>query len=377
MKKFITILLLACCIQATQAQQYQIAAELTGFENGTKFYLANINTEKTIDSAVLINGKFTMKGKISKVSSLRLYSSDKNGSYFTNLLMGPEQIKIEANIKDFPWYVIVTGSKSQDVAKILNDQIKHLWQGRDSLMKIAIPLVMGKQSDSIKAITKPLIKKISLLDSTREAITGQFILKYLNSDAGLQQLYYKKKEYKKEVLDELIAKIKPEYKNSMFATLLFNYQKVGKILQKGDQFYDFAAKDLAGNSYQLSAYKGKYILLDFVETYCGPCMESAKDLEHLSKKYQNELQIISFYVETDPKIVQIGLDRDRPTWPAIWDGKGHDGEIKLKYGVSSYPTFVLIAPDGKIVMHSSGFAKDDDGKGSLEKEIDRLLQKAK
>ncbi len=314
---------------------------------------------------------------MTSVKALWLCCFHQNQFYFTNLLIGADQLNIKGDIKDFPWYLKVTGSKSQDVANLLNDQVKSLWKERDSLIKIVFPLSLEKQNDSIRMIIKPMVKKLNVLDSTRERITAKFIAEHLNSDAGLQQLYYKKSDYKKEELNAMLDKVHPTLKNSLFGKLLTNYQKVGNILKKGDQYYDFIASDLSGKKYELSAYKGKYILIDFVETYCAPCVESSTDLINLSKKYANELQIISFYVETDAKVVKEGLDRDQPTWPAIWDGKGHESTIKMKYGATGFPTFVLIAPDGKIIMHSSGFSKNDNGKGSLESAVDRLLQKAK
>ena len=374
MKKLIVILFLTGCFQFLKAQQYQINVTLTGFENQTKFYLQDINTDKKIDSALLINGKLSMKGKINEVRALWLCSYYKNKFYFTNLLIGADQVTIKADIKDFPWHVRISGSKSQDKANILNNQIKQLWQERDSLIKIVFPLTLAKQNDSIRQITKPLIKQIQKLDSTREAITEKFISAYLNSDAALQQLYYKKSSYKKEDFNKLMNKVNPIYKNTFYGKLLVNYQKVGDILKKGDQFYDFSATDLKGKKYILSDFKGKYILLDFTETYCAPCIEAAEDLAILAKKYPEELQIISFYGETDPNVMQIGIDRDRPLWPSIWDGKGYLSEISLKYGVTGFPTFVLIAPDGEIISHTSGFGRDDNGKGDLATNIEFMMK---
>lgn len=377
MKKLIAVLLFGCCLQATKAQRYQINATLTGFKDQTKFYLQDIMTDQKIDSAMLTDGKLSLKGKINQVRALRLCCYHQNEFYFTNLLIGADQVTIKADIKDFPWFVKTSGSKSQDVANILNHQVRSLWKDRDSIMKILFPMAMGKQSDSIRKITKPMIRQIQLLDSTREYITEKFISAHLNSDAALQQLYYKKGNYQKEEFNKMINKIIPSFRTTLFGNLLLNYQKVGDILKKGDQFYDFSAKDIAGKTYKLSAFKGKYILVDFTETYCAPCIEAAADLDILSKKYASELQVISFYVEKDPEIVKIGLERDRPTWPAIWDGKGTESEITLKYGVTGFPSFVLIAPDGKIVLHTSGFSRDDNGKGSLETEVEHLLQKTK
>jgi len=377
MKKLFLILLFVCSLQAVKAQTYQINAMLTGFDNSTKFYLKDVISDKKIDSAILTNGKLTLRGKITSVKALWLCCFHQNQFYFTNLLIGADQVNIKGDIKDFSWYLKVTGSKSQDVANLLNDQVKSLWKERDSLIKVVFPLTLAKQNDSIRMIIKPMVKRLNILDSTREKITAKFITEHLNSDAGLQQLYYKKSDYKKEELNAMLDKVDPTHKNSLFGKLLTSYQRVGNILKEGDQYYDFTANDLSGKKYELSAYKGKYILIDFVETYCAPCVEASADLISLSKKYTNELQIISFYVETDAKIVKKGLDRDKPTWPAIWDGQGHESTIKMKYGVNGFPTFVLIAPDGKIIMHSSGFSRDDNGKGSLESAVDRLLQKAK
>jgi len=236
MKKRIIMLLLTCCFLLSKAQQYQINATLTGFENNTKFYLKDINTDKKIDSAVLIDGKLSMKGKISQVKALWLCGYYKNQFYFTNLLLGADQVTIKADAKDFPWYVSITGSKSQDKANILNNQVKQLWQERDSLIKIVFPLTLVKQSDSIRKITKPLIKQIQKLDSEREAITEKFISANLNSDAALQQLYSRKNSYKKEDFNELMNKINPIYKNTFYGKLLVNYQKVGDILKKEINF---------------------------------------------------------------------------------------------------------------------------------------------
>lgn len=377
MKKITFFLCLFLTAIAVNAQQYTIKAELTGFKEHTKFYLKDNTIDQNIDSAILVNGKFTLKGKISSVKTFWLYTSTKDALYFTNLLMGADEVSITADAKDFPWYVKIKGSPSQDVANILVQETKALWKARDSIMKILMPMVFAKQSDSIRLITAPMSKQVAKLDSAREVITDQFIAKYYNSDAGLQQLYYKREQHTKEQLEKMLLAVQPKFKNGLFGTRLTNYIKVGNILKKGDQYHDFEAKDLGGKKYTLSSFKGKYILLDFTETYCGPCILAVEDLKKLTNKYVDQLQIVTFYVETNQKIVQEGLDRDLPKWPTIWDGKGSDSEIAMKYGINSYPTFVLIDPNGKIVSRFTGFGKDDNGKGSLEKEIERVLEKSK
>ena len=138
---------------------------------------------------------------------------------------------------------------------------------------------------------------------------------------------------------------------------------------------DFEAMDKDGHKHHLSDTKGKYVLLDFSTTYCGPCIESLKDLKIISKKYADQIQIISFSGDGGKATWLKGINRDRPAWLTLWDGKGNYGETILKYGVTGYPSFFLIDPQGKIVSKWVGYGKDPGKKGSLETEVDEFLTK--
>ncbi|HEY5327751.1 MAG TPA: TlpA disulfide reductase family protein [Mucilaginibacter sp.] len=165
------------------------------------------------------------------------------------------------------------------------------------------------------------------------------------------------------------------FKISHFGARIGNYLKVGNILKNGDQMADFEAMDKDGHKHHLSDTKGKYVLLDFSTTYCGPCIESLKDLKIISKKYADQIQIISFSGDGGKATWLKGINRDRPAWLTLWDGKGNYGETILKYGVTGYPSFFLIDPQGKIVSKWVGYGKDPGKKGSLETEVDEFLTK--
>ncbi|MEE1945409.1 TlpA disulfide reductase family protein [Pedobacter sp. KR3-3] len=375
MKRTFLFCLIFCCFQTlVRAQQYVISAELTGFADRTKFYLKDTDAGIIIDSVEIKDGKFTMKGKSSEVKSFWLFARPNNDYRYTTFLIGPEKISIRGDIKDFPRHVQLTGSKNQDVANKLTGQTRDLWKSRDSLVLLLRPHIGQTPTDSLKAITNPIGKQISQIDSLLELATSNFIKENLNSHSGLREFYDKKRNYKRADFEALFNTVDPELKNSTFGKRIADYLKVGNVLKKGESFYDFEANNINGKKYRLSDYKGKYILLDFTETYCGPCILSTEDLKKLSAKYANQLQIISFYVEKDKKTIKEGLTRDKPTWPCLWDGKGTYSEIVLKYGVAGTPTFVVIDPEGKIQSRFSGFEKDENGKGSLANRIDKLLQ---
>lgn len=51
------------------------------------------------------------------------------------------------------------------------------------------------------------------------------------------------------------------------------------------------------------------------------------------------------------------LQRDKPGWLHLWDGKGAAGPVILNYGVQAYPTFLLIDPAGTVVAKAVGYSE--------------------
>ena len=162
--------------------------------------------------------------------------------------------------------------------------------------------------------------------------------------------------------------LKQPYKESIYGQHIATYLKVGDILRQGDSYSDFQAQDTSGQLHKISDIKGRYILLDFSGTYCGPCIESVKDMKDLNAQYPDKLSIVTFSQDAGKSTWLTGINRDKPTWLCLWDGKGTNSEVCLKYGVNGIPEFCLIDPKGKIIALFTGY-----GDGSLEKTVKGML----
>ncbi|MHB8207875.1 TlpA family protein disulfide reductase [Mucilaginibacter sp.] len=191
------------------------------------------------------------------------------------------------------------------------------------------------------------------------------------------QLFYLKGEFSKDSLQHIYNNLKPEFKNSSYGQRIATYLKVGDILKEGDSYTDFEAMDKDGKKHRLSDIKGKYVLLDFSATYCGPCVSSITDLKNISRNYSDKVEIITFSADGGKGTWIEGLKRDNPTWLSLWDGKGNYGETMLKYGINGYPTFVVIDPQGKIISKVMGYDKPENAKGNIETKIDEVMAKSK
>ncbi len=135
----------------------------------------------------------------------------------------------------------------------------------------------------------------------------------------------------------------------------------------------FKAIDFSGSQFErqntisLDSLKGKYVLLDFWGTWCGPCILEIPNLKTLyNKTDRSKFEIISIVVDSPIEDLERLMNEHEITWPQI---KSDDyNKIKENYEIQKYPSTFLINPEGIII------AKDLRGK-ELETKIESLLKK--
>lgn len=342
---------------ATGQKGFTVHAKITGFPNGTKFYLYDPEIQTAIDSAVIKKNEFRMKGSAGEApQTFYLRTNVGQESYYSYFFIGNESITITGDKKDFPFFLSVKGSSSQDEYQVINNQTDRWYERRQKLTDVALSLMwdttaFGKAlNDSIWRVIRPIDK---LTDSLRIA----FIRSHLNSYAGLKELNFLKSKFDKATLQKMYDTLKLPYKESIYGKRIWAYLEVGDPVKKGDQFFNFEAVDTAGKKYALSAFKGKYILLDFVQANCGPCVLSVDELKKMNSLYKDKLAIISFNTDQSKDVWYKSILRDKPTWLSLWDAEGTYGRAALKYGVTGYPTSILIDPNGKIVWIGLGWGE--------------------
>ena len=116
----------------------------------------------------------------------------------------------------------------------------------------------------------------------------------------------------------------------------------------GKRFTDVQSEDTADNLHRLSEYagKGKWVLVDFWASWCGPCRAEMPNVVAAYEKYHDKgLEIVAYSFDRSPEAWKEAID----TWGMPWThliGQGEPGEV---YNVQAIPDNLLIDPEGTIV----------------------------
>jgi cytochrome c biogenesis protein CcmG, thiol:disulfide interchange protein DsbE len=113
-----------------------------------------------------------------------------------------------------------------------------------------------------------------------------------------------------------------------------------------------AADTQNGPAFDLSAYRGKVVYLDFWASWCAPCLQSFPWMTEVQRIYGRQLVIVAVNVDHDRNQAQAFL-RDRlVNFRIVYDP---DGVIAKQYAIKDMPTSILIGPDGRTRYVHSGF----------------------
>ncbi|HVI44125.1 MAG TPA: TlpA disulfide reductase family protein [Chitinophaga sp.] len=280
------------------------------------------------DSARITDGKFTFAGEVAEPVKTLLrfvgYTSPVRNFFRGDFYLEPgnHAITISEDRK-----LTVQGS-------LLNDEYVQLQQ---ELAKIGEP-TNSKNIDSLVVLWEP--------------VQQDFISRHPASFISLD-LLEGFSDYTLEQQEATFAGFTPALKNSnagkAFAAMLENLKRV----QIGAVAPDFTEKDTAGIDVSLKDFRGKYVLVDFWASWCGPCLAEMPNVLKAYNKYKGRnFTVLGVSSDKSKADWIMAIQRVRMPWKNISHQDPQRVYAGKLYSVRFIPQNFLINPEGKIIAHN-------------------------
>ena len=322
-------LAVSCAHAATASDNYTVTLPLSEDEDGLTAYIIDFDTSAKLDSTVVENGKAVFKGSVTTPVFARVILDGNRAGQF---------VLEEGDIAFNPANRMAAGSPSNDaLVNLMAEQQKLVAEYRQLG---DTPEDEAKKKDIQQANTK-------LFADALKANAGNPLGYYL----FLQECY----GYDLPTFD---AKLKeyPQFAGSKRVQTLRQGLINKEETSVGHKFKDFEIT-YDGKTSRLSDYvgRGKYTLVDFWASWCGPCIRETKVLKEIYEEYGPKgLNVLGVAVWDEPANTLKAIEQHQLPWPQIINAQTIPTDL---YGIAGIPCIILFDPEGNIVSRDK---QDDD-----------------
>ncbi len=309
------------------------------------------------------DGNFTYNLELKATDFYRLQFD--NSTFVMCIFQAGENVEISTDVKDFMNQLMVKGSEQTEQVFKNQKLITTTKAKLDSISNASYQNMANPKYDSLQKVYSAAYDKIN---KKLTVALSEFVEKNLGSLAILFIQDNLKVDENIDLYSKADSVMMKRYPENFYVNNFTMQIEASKKTRLGSVAPDFTLPDTNGVNVSLSSFKGKYLLVDFWASWCGPCIKEVPNVQKLYADFHSK----GF------EILGVSLDKDKASWtralrtkPLPWtqvsDLKYWKSMVVPLFNISGIPYTLLLDKEGKII--AKGLRGDD-----LYKKVESLMK---
>lgn len=360
MKRIIAITIIHLFVWALYAQtsSVKLSGEIEGL-NGAEIALLNADRSE-VTRVVGKGNQFTIQADVVKgdgrlyylyVPSLGGLGLSMNIPYFY-FFIDNDDLQIKAEIKDKNLKRIsVKNSAMMDEYDAFYKKNPY----QDKVSEVGAQYNEAFNAYNVVSKTEENLARLKSLSDSLETLYGKLSQSFMEmipsnnkSDALFLIVYSSSPMNTDAAIENVLQKFDVGFlQHNYYAKELQEKLRMMRASEVGSLAPDFELKDSQGSLVKLSSMRGKYVLIDFWASWCGPCRKEIPNVTKIYADYKDKgLQVIGVSVDRDESKWRQAVEEEQLEYLQLWDSSMTTGKL---YNYNGIPFIILIGPDGKIL----------------------------
>lgn len=340
-----------------QSGNFHITGQIDGMKKGKLILTIYNYADNPRDTAKIADGRFSFSGTVAEPVFAVITSMGTPKDHL-ELYVEPGEINIRGKNGSIS-SASISGSRINDDDKLLKQHLQSISDWEEANSKLYQQAAKNKDTKTLDSLDDLDLK---VLEEKRKLITS-FVKEHPTSMRAAMAIPENYSYYAEATdIEPLYYLLDPSLQASPAGEKIKEMIRIYKTVAIGQMIPDISQITPDGKTLSLFSLRGKYVLVDFWASWCGPCRRENPNIVTACKQFQDkDFTVFGVSYDTKKDNWEKAIHDDQLMWHHVSDLQGWKNNTSDQFGIKAIPSNILIDKEGRII------AKNIFGKRLLEK----------